>query len=85
MQLAKSKLIQIIKEELLKEARPSSYGSDQSWNQIIVDRAVSALLEATYDFDPPQEKLDILEAKVRDLLSDAELASILNEVIGANR
>jgi len=83
MKLTKSKLKQIIKEELKEAYNP------QSHNQIIIDRMISALLEATYDFDPPQEALNELELKARELLEryllgDAEFVSMLDNITGTS-
>jgi len=79
MQIPKLQLQKIIKEEL-GDIMGSRYNEPQSQSQIIIDRTVSTLIESTYDFDPPQENLDRIEAKVRSLLSDPELVSMLDEI-----
>jgi len=82
VELTKSTLKRVIKEELKKIL----YENDaQSWSEIIIDKAVGAMIEGTYGFDPPQEKLDMLEARLRALLNDDELVSMLKDITGANR
>ena len=75
MKISKNQLMEIIEEELTTLREEA-----QSWSEIIIDKGVSALVEGTYDFDPPQEALDILEAKVRELLSDGQLQQILASI-----
>ena len=63
MKINKNDLEKIILEEYkqLKE--------EQSWSDIAVDAAISALIESTYRFDPPQQELDILESEARKHLA----------------
>jgi len=83
MKIAASHLKQIIKEELQKKIHEDNA---QSWSEIIIDRSVSALLSAIpRQFDPPEETLHMLETRLRVLLSDDELVSMLNDITGANR
>jgi len=80
MKFSKRHLRGLIKEEI--QAVLNEYDEPEQWSKIITDRAVSALIEGTFRFDPPQEKLDILEAKIRNLLNDPELVSMLDNIAG---
>ena len=80
MKITTSELKEIIKEEL------SALGEEpETWSKIITNKGVSALIEGTYDFDPPQEALDILEAKIRELLSDDQLQQMLDSITRKNQ
>ena len=81
MKLTKSQLKQIIREELSAPINEEP----QSWNEIIIDKTVTTLLESTWDFNPPQESLDILEAKVRELLSNKQLQEMLFNITRKNQ
>jgi len=84
MKLTKSKLKQLIKEELNGIVAYNRDDSQSSAN-IAIDRGVNALLEATYDFDPPQMQLDMLEIKIRKLLDDPELTYMLDDITGVTK
>ena len=71
MKITRSQLKQIIKEEM----------EDMSWSDIAIDKAVSALVESTYDYDPPQELLDGLENAVRATLNAPEIKSIFDAIV----
>jgi len=83
MKLTKHMLKQLIREQLEDELPEDERDEAQTSSEVMIDKAVSALIESTYDFDPPQEQLDELENKARDLLNDPELVSMLDAIEGA--
>tara|TARA_R100000008_G_scaffold83823_1_gene69777 strand:- start:2529 stop:2756 length:228 start_codon:yes stop_codon:yes gene_type:complete len=63
VKISKNDLEKIIREQYMQ------LKEDQSWSDIAVDAAISALIESTYRFDPPQQELDILESEARKHLA----------------
>ena len=76
MKFTKSQLKQIIKEEVNSILNEEA----QSWSDIIIDKAVSEIIESTYDYDPPQDMLDALEGQTRDLLMN--IKPMLDQITG---